>query len=426
MMGAVSAHNLFQEDKAHGHGSYDAHRNPAKKMKVAVAGLGTGAVAVVRAMESAPNLELVAAADIRPRALTAFQQRFGGRAYDSVEKLCDDPDVEVVWISTPNQFHCEHTLIAARGGKNVVVEKPMAMSLEEADLMVEAAEKHKVKLLCGHTASLMAANRRMRQVVASGELGKICAINVWSYSDWMFRPRMPQEVDLATGGGVPYRQGPHQIDTVRLLGGGLVRSVRAQTGQWFPARKVPGYYAAFLEFEDGTPATAVHNGYGYFSTFEFVPWAGSRLNRGAEERRRALRADPASAEREAADKDEMRFGGSKEGGMEGGPQEVRAPRTGFQGDLGIVITSCQLGDIRQAPNGLWIYDDNGQREVPVEGIHDERMGELDEMYDAVQHNRPVAHDGRWGMATLEVVLAIMQSGRERREISMTHQCPSYE
>jgi len=52
---------------------------------------------------------------------------------------------------------------------------------------------------------------------------------------------------------------------------------------------------------------------------------------------------------------------------------------GFQGDLGIVLVSCARGDVRQSPNGLWVYDDDGQREVPVEGIHDEQMAELDEM-----------------------------------------------
>ena len=64
--------------------------------------------------------------------------------------------------------------------------------------------------------------------------------------------------------------------------------------------------------------------------------------------------------------------------------------------------------MRQSPNGLWVYDDDGQREVPVEGLHDERMAELDEMYQALTTGRPVRHDGRWGTATLEVVLAIMQ------------------
>ena len=55
-----------------------------------------------------------------------------------------------------------------------------------------------------------------------------------------------------------------------------------------------------------------------------------------------------------------------------------------------------------------------------------RFSELQELYDAVTQDRPVFHDGRWGMATLEVCLAIMQSARERREILLTHQSPTAE
>jgi phthalate 4,5-cis-dihydrodiol dehydrogenase len=290
--------------------------------------------------------------------------------------------------------------------------------------MVEAAEKNKVNLLCGHTASMMAAYQAMRDVVRSGELGKVCAINVWSYSDWMFRPRMPQEVDLATGGGVPYRQGPHQVDTVRMIGGGRVRSVRATTGQWFPGRKVPGYYSAFIDFEEGHAATIVHNGYGHFSTFELVPWAGrSRYGSGPAALRKQLRAAGAELTDETRAKNERRFGGRNEAPPELAPGEQRAQ--GFQPDLGIVVVSCELGDIRQSPTGLWVYDDEGQHDRPVAGIDDERMGELDEMYHAVEDGRPLHHDGRWGMATLEVVLAIMQSAKERREIMMQHQVAEY-
>src|SRR5687767_13816790 len=82
---------------------------PTRRMKVGIAGLGVGANAVVKAMEQAPFMDLVAAADVRPQALAAFQQRYGGKGYDSVEGLANDPDVEVIWVSTPNKFHCEHT-----------------------------------------------------------------------------------------------------------------------------------------------------------------------------------------------------------------------------------------------------------------------------------------------------------------------------
>lgn len=405
----------------------NAASTPTRKMKVGVAGLGAGAVAVIRAMASAPYIEITAAADVRQESLDAFQERFGAKTYTSVAAMADDPNVEVIWVSTPNQFHCEHTITAAERGKHVVVEKPMALNLEEAERMAAAAEKYGVHVLCGHTASLMAANQAMRGLVASGEIGKLTAINVWSYSDWMFRPRTPPEVDPKTGGGVVYRQGPHQVDTVRMLGGGKVRTVRASTGQWFPGRPVEGYYVAFMEFETGVPATIVHNGYGYFNTAELVPWSrpGGVVSRGDAPRalRKALRSGQMNAEGETGMKNTFRFGGERETAENA--NAARPQSTGFQPDLGIVIASCERGDVRQSPQGLWVYDDEGQREVPVQGIHDERMAELDEMYQAITTGRKVRHDARWGTATLEVVLAIRQSAREHREITLSHQWDAY-
>jgi phthalate 4,5-cis-dihydrodiol dehydrogenase len=394
---------------------------PSRIMKVGVAGLGLGATQVIRAMEQAPFLQITAAADVRPQALAAFQKRYGGKTYDSVAGLAKDPDVEVIWVSTPNRYHSEHTIVAAESGKHVVVEKPMAISLAEAERMVEAAERNKVKLLCGHTASLMAGFRAMRRVISSGRLGKVQAINCWSYVDWLFRPRMPEEIDLSYGGGTPFRQGPHQFDVVRLMGGGLVKSVRGSVREWMPFRPSPGYYTAFLEFEDGTPATVVKNGYGYFATTEFVPWAEpGRPAAGPAALRKALRAGQATDE--AGEKEALRFGGVRErGGPAGGEGG-----TGFQRDAGIVIVSCERGDIRQAPGGLYIYDDDGLHEERVEGVGDERMAELDEMYSAILENRPVNHDGRWGMATLEVILAMLQSAKEGRELRLSHQVPAWE
>src|ERR1700680_1909875 len=92
---------------------------PARIMKVGIAGLGVGAKGVIRAMENAPFLQITAAAGVRPQALEACQTRYGGRTYDSVAGLARDPEVEVIWISTPNRYHCEHTVTAAENGKHV-------------------------------------------------------------------------------------------------------------------------------------------------------------------------------------------------------------------------------------------------------------------------------------------------------------------
>src|SRR4029434_10413300 len=128
-----------------------AETKPARKLKLGIVGLRDVAAQTLPAMEQMPEFDLVAAADVNPRVMETFRQRYGAKTYDSIEKLCADPDVEAVWVSTPNRFHAPHTIIAANAGKSVVVEKPMAISLSEAEQMIEASIKNKIKLLCGHT-----------------------------------------------------------------------------------------------------------------------------------------------------------------------------------------------------------------------------------------------------------------------------------
>jgi phthalate 4,5-cis-dihydrodiol dehydrogenase len=371
-------------------------------------------------MESTPQIELVAGADVNSRVLETFQERYGARVYDSVEKLCADPDVEAVWISTPNKFHAAHAIVAAQHGKHVVVEKPMAISLREAEAMIEAAGKNNVKLVCGHTQSFGPHIQTMRRIIQSDRLGMLRAMHVWAYTDWMLRPRTSEELDPAQGGGVPYRQGPHQIDTLRLLGGGMVRSVRGTIGQWFTGRPIPGYYSAYIEFENGTPATLMHNGYGYFLASELMPWGGNN-SRYTYEERAVIRKELLDGTRdETTAKDAMRIGGGQERELF---RDRGGKRAWVPNDLGILIVSCDRGDIRQSQWGIYVYSDEGVEDVslPEEGWS--RRAELEELYGAVVLHKRVRHTGAWGMATLEVCLAIADSARERREIFLSHQVP---
>ncbi|MBM4296980.1 MAG: Gfo/Idh/MocA family oxidoreductase [Deltaproteobacteria bacterium] len=394
-----------------------------KKLKLGIVGLGVGASEILPAMEQMAEFELAAAADVNPRVLETFRQRYGAKTYDSIERLCADPEVEAIWVSTPNRFHAAHTIIAANAGKHVVVEKPMAISLDEAEKMIEASSKNKIKLLCGHTQSFGPHIRTMRKIIRSGELGRLCALHVWAYTDWMLRPRTPDELDIDQGGGVPYRQGPHQIDTLRLLGGGLVRSVRGATGAWFKGRSIPGYYSGFLEFADGTPATLMHNGYGYFLASELVPWGGQN-SRYSEAERAAIRKSLLDGTRnENADKDAMRIGGANESEI----RDRSKAKPWQPNDLGILVATCERGDIRQSQFGLFVHSDEGTKDVPLSGGGGpSRRGELMELYNAVVLDKPIRHTGPWGMATLEVCLALIESSKQRKEIFLKHQVPAPE
>lgn len=395
-----------------------------RALRMGIIGIGVGATQIMPQMESLPEIEIVAGADVNPRVRAAFAQRFPeARVYDSAEALCEDQDVEAVWVSTPNNWHCPHTLMAANAGKHVVCEKPMALSVAEATSMVEAADKNNVKLLAGHTLGFSPPVMAMRRVIRSGDLGPLKAINVWTYSDWMLQARQPEELDEKLGGGLLYRQGPHQFDSVRLLGGGLVKTVVGSVGNWWPERAAPGYYSAFIEFEDGATATVVNNGYGYALTAELVPWGDERgiLEKYDPEQRIAVRKEIRSGTRdEFAAKDALRIGSDHEKRTWIDRPTERKPW--IPANLGIVMASCERGDIRQSQYGLYVYSDSGKIETDL-GDTQYRPGTEDllELYEAVVNDAPVFHDGAWGLATLEVITAVAESSRRGGPIRMSHQ-----
>lgn len=387
-------------------------------LRLGVIGIGVGAAEMLPPMENADFIDLFAGADIDPDVRKRFGERYpNARVYASAEEMVKDPDVEAVWISTPNMYHAPMTVLAANHGKHVVVEKPMALNLKQAEEMVETAEKNGVKLVAGHTQSFMPHIRLMRQIVKSGRLGRLGAVNAIAYTDWMIRPRTWEELDPEQGGGMVFRQTPHQIDSIRSIGGGKIKNVRGMYGQWMNERPIPGYYAVFMEFESGVPAIAIHNGYGYFLASELVPWGDANTRYTPDERNAIKRQMREGTRKETEEKLSLRIGG------EGEQRIFRGEREKYwkPNDLGIVIVSCENGEIRQSPKGLYLYELDGVKELVVESHPLGRDDELRELYNAVRLGKPVYHSGAWGMATLEVGLAINESTKTHKQIELSHQ-----
>jgi phthalate 4,5-cis-dihydrodiol dehydrogenase len=391
-------------------------------LRLGIAGLGVASTQILPPLAKLPFIKITAAADTRTDALAKFRQNYDGEGYSTVEGLCRSANVDAVYIATPNSLHAEHAITAAKQGKHIIVEKPMAMTLTECEAMNEAAEKHGVKLLCGHTHSFDPPVRKIREIVKGGELGRLRMINSWNFNEFMYRPRMRHE--LATSRGVVLNQGPHHVDIVRLIGGGLVRSVRAMTSVWDETRGWEGSYTCYLEFADGTPATLVYSGYGFFDTAELFEWVGEggqyrdpKTNLNVRKRLREVR----TPEEEEQLKEGMRFGGEREGEYSHVWSGQRK-----QPFFGLTMVSCEKGDIRQTPDGLRIYGESEQREIALPAGSRGREAEVEELYNAVVHNRRVFHDGRWGAATLEVCLAMIESAEKRHEVFLSHQVSSPE
>ncbi|HEY2136486.1 MAG TPA: Gfo/Idh/MocA family oxidoreductase, partial [Xanthobacteraceae bacterium] len=228
-----------------------------QKFGLGVVGLGMAGAVMVRAAACHAGTVLRAAADPHAAPREAFARDHDARTYDDARALAEDPAVDVVYIATPHQFHAEHAILAAERGKHIILEKPMALTLADCDRIIAAVERAGVHLVVGHTHAFDPAVRQMRALIASGELGALGMLASWNYTNFLYRPRRPEELDTARGGGILFNQVPHQIDTVRLLGGGMVRSVRAQTGVLDPDRPTEGNCTAFLEFANGVPASLV-------------------------------------------------------------------------------------------------------------------------------------------------------------------------
>jgi phthalate 4,5-cis-dihydrodiol dehydrogenase len=297
-----------------------------------------------------------------------------------------------------------------------MVEKPMALTLDDCDRMIAAAEANRVKLMVAHTRSFNPPIRKMREIISSGRLGRVTQVHTIRYSPWLLRPREPVEIDTELGGGVCYRQAPHQVDIARLLGGGMVRSVRAQAGRWSSENATEGNYSALLEFDGGVIATLIYDGYGYFDDRELIEgdiFSGVR-QLGPGQRLRQARAEG------KLNKDSSRSGVAFD--IERGDRDpAKKPRQPF---FGLTLVSCERGALRQSAEGIFIYDEQGRSEVPCPDWHGPLKVELEDFYSSVTENRPVAHDGKWGKATLEVCLAILQSSRDQQEYRMVHQVPS--
>lgn len=388
---------------------------PTKRLRVGVAGLGVAASQILPAFKEDSPYELVAGADTRAEARAEFEKRYGRAAVPSVRALCRRDDIDAIWISTPNIRHAEHVVCAAEAGKHVICEKPMAVTLRQCDRMIEATEANKVLYLQGHSKIFQAPMKMMRDIIKSGRLGRVVQIHSANFNDWLQRPRLAAELETSQGGGLVYRQGPHMIDIVRFLGGGMVKTVRGVSGRADLHFDTEGHFSALLEFETGAAATLTFNGYGYFDVTELT-WdigEGGYPQTGARKFPRKPRltgpADP----------------GQKSAGAEARtvkPEEKKVEKQ-RQPFFGLTIVTCERGAIRQSPDGLYVYTEDGREEIlcPPRGGRDD---ELRELADAIEQRRHAFPDGRWGKATLEVCLAIMASSKDGRLQKMRHQVPA--
>jgi phthalate 4,5-cis-dihydrodiol dehydrogenase len=387
-------------------------------LKLGVIGLGRAFTLMLPTFVADPRIRMVAAHDPRPDARERFAAEFGANVYEDAETLCADPDVEAIYIASPHQFHVEHVNCAAAYGKHVMVEKPMALSPEDCLEMIAAAKQANIKLLVGHSHSFDLPYLRARAMIGSGACGRVRMINALNFTDFLYRPRRPEELDTDAGGGVVFSQAAHQVDIVRLLAGAKATSVRALTANWDAARPTEGAYTAQIKFENGCFASLSYSGYAHFDTDEFMGWWGElgqqRDGEASYGRARLALRKVTSVADEIAMKNARAYGVA-------GRHAFRVAGELAHNHFGLVVVSCERADLRPLPHGVMVYGDETRHleEIPPPTIP--RTDVVDELYAAAMLGTPPLHSGEWGLATLEICLAILESAKTGREVELRYQ-----
>lgn len=212
---------------------------------------------VAKALQTAEGSTLLAAVRRDEAKLQAFAEKFGvPRAYKDAADVWNDPDIDAVYVATPVMMHAEHTMEAARHGKHVLCEKPMALNAAEAEGMIAVCREHGVKLGIAYYRRFYPKIQKMKQLIDSGAIGKpVYARAQFSGKTnhagtdraWLLRPEV-------SGGGPLMDVGTHVIDLLCYCLG-EPRQVSAMTGNVLQELDVEDTASVLIQFASGCHAS---------------------------------------------------------------------------------------------------------------------------------------------------------------------------
>jgi predicted dehydrogenase len=223
-------------------------------VRVGMSGLGSFSVVIANTIGRSRKVELVTCFDVAPERRKATRERYGCQEEKSFEDMVRRDDLDGILLVTPNALHRKQTELAARHGKHVYVEKPIANTLEDGRWMIEACEQAGVTLLIGHVHRRYAANRQAKELIDAGVLGKLVMVEAnlssgqgWDLTPGEFRWRSD---DSGCPGGALMTIGVHQADTFNYLFGPIKRVSAFFKRLHIPA-PVEDVTTTILEFESG-------------------------------------------------------------------------------------------------------------------------------------------------------------------------------
>ena len=225
----------------------------------AIVGLGYGATRCAMLQETAGS-RLAAVVDTNPERAQEYGAAYDVPAYDALEAVLHRDDVDVVAIYTPSGLHLPLALEAVRAGKHILLTKPMEVSAERADRIVNAAHEHGVEVFSEHYLRYYPDNLRTKRAITAGDLGDLI---LGEFGFKCYRPLAYYTSDGAwrqtrelNGGGIVMNQAIHAIDQLVWLMG-EPENVQARVGTFGMELPVENTAVATLKMRSGAIATLV-------------------------------------------------------------------------------------------------------------------------------------------------------------------------
>jgi len=219
-----------------------------------IIGLGMIAEFHAKAIENIEGCKFVAGYDHTPAHSESFCALHGGTPYTDLENFLADPNIDIVTIATPSGFHLEGAVRAANAGKHIIVEKPLEISTERCDKIIEAVVKNNVRMCTVFPSRFHDSARLIKEAVRQGRLGKIVLADAqikWYRSQEYYDSGGWRGTWKFDGGGVLMNQGIHAIDLLQWVMGS-VSEVTAYTATLAHERiEVEDTAVAILKFSDG-------------------------------------------------------------------------------------------------------------------------------------------------------------------------------
>jgi predicted dehydrogenase len=230
-------------------------------INIGIIGCGSFGAAHLQTIKSLPNLSVIAACRTNKEKLTAFCFKHKVKGYTDYRELLKSADIDAVVIATPHHLHFKIALKAIEAGKHLLIEKPMAHSVDACIKITKAAQKAHVKLMVGQTLRFHPASLFTSKLIKENSYGSIIMGTALFSELWNSDVRKPWHLELESFGGILNTISVHYVDFLNSLVQSKVKSVFASVRSSFGNYETDDAATLVLRYHNGVEAVIICNGY---------------------------------------------------------------------------------------------------------------------------------------------------------------------